>query len=271
MSDDLVLMERKDPGIAILTLNRPDRMNAWTGALGARYFERLDECEADDSVKVIVITGAGRGYCAGADMDNLAAAGRQQGEGTGGVNPVASAEHREVWETTKVSKPTICAINGACAGIGLVQALMCDLRFAAAGVKFTTAFARRGLVAEYGISWALPRLVGTANALDLLMSGRVFLAEEAKAMGMVNDVVPPEQLIDHVLHYAADVAANVSPTSMAVIKRQVYADADRSLEEANQGAIPLMQASLKRPDFVEGVQSYLAKRPPNFGPVRKDA
>ncbi len=270
MSDDLVLMERKDPGIAILTLNRPDRMNAWTGPLSARYFERLDECEADDSVKVIVITGAGRGYCAGADMDNLAAAGKQQGN-AGGDSPVASTESRDVWETTKVSKPTIVAINGACAGIGLVQALMCDLRFAAEGVKFTTAFARRGLVAEYGISWALPRLVGTANALDLLMSGRVFLADEAKAIGMVNDVVPADQLMDHVLHYAADVAANSCPTSMAVMKRQVYADSDRSLQESSDGAIPLMKASLKRPDFVEGVQSYLAKRPPNFGPVLRDA
>ena len=269
--DDLVLMERKDPGIAILTLNRPDRMNAWTGALSARYFERLDECEADDSIKVIVITGAGRGYCAGADMDNLAAAGKAQGAGAGGDSPVASTDTRDVWETTKVSKPTIVAINGACAGIGLVQALMCDLRFDASGVNFTTAFARRGLVAEYGISWVLPRLVGTANALDLLMSGRVFLADEAKAIGMVNDVVPADQLMDHVLHYAADVAANACPTSMAVMKRQVYADADRSLEESSDAAIPLMRASLKRPDFVEGVQSYLAKRPPNFGPVLKDA
>jgi enoyl-CoA hydratase/carnithine racemase len=271
MSDDVVLIERKDPGIAVLTLNRPDRMNAWTGELSAQYFARLDECEADDSVKVIVITGAGRGYCAGADMDNLAAAGKQQGASAGGDSPVASTESRDVWETTKVSKPTIAAINGACAGIGLVQALMCDLRFAASGVKFTTAFARRGLVAEYGISWALPRLVGTANALDLLMSGRVFLAEEAKAIGMINDVVPQEQLMDHVLHYAADVAANACPTSMAVMKRQVYADSDRSLQESSDGAIPLMKASLKRPDFVEGVQSYLAKRPPNFGPVLRDA
>ena len=179
---------------------------------------------------------------------------------------MASTEHRDVWETTKVSKPTIVAINGACAGIGLVQALMCDLRFAAEGVKFTTAFARRGLVAEYGISWALPRLVGTANALDLLMSGRVFLAEEAKAIGMVNDVVPAEQLMDHVLHYAADVAANSCPTSMAVMKRQVYADSNRSLEESSNGAIPLMQASLKRPDFVEGVQSYLAEAPAELRP-----
>ena len=134
MSDDLVLFERKDPGIAILTLNRPDRMNAWTGELSARYFDRLDECEADDSVKVIVITGAGRGYCAGADMDNLAAAGKQPGaRGRAATARWPRPSHRDVWETTKVSKPTIVAINGACAGIGLVQALMCDLRFAASG------------------------------------------------------------------------------------------------------------------------------------------
>lgn len=272
MSDDVVLLDIKDPGIAVLTLNRPERLNAWTGAMSARYFERLDECQANDAVKVIVVTGAGRGYCAGADMDNLAAAGKGGGVGAAsGDSPVASADPRDVWETTKVTKPVIAAINGACAGIGLVQTLMCDLRFAAAGAKFTTAFSRRGLIAEYGISWALPRLVGTANALDLLMSGRVFLAEEAKAMGMVNDVVPGEQLLDHVLKYAADMATNASPTSMAVMKRQVYADVNRSLPEASDAAVGLMKASLKRPDFVEGVQSFLQRRPPAFNPVVKDA
>ena len=260
---DLVLREM-DGGVAVLTLNRPEKLNAWTPQMEQEYFAALEDCAGDDAVRAIVVTGAGRGFCAGADMGGL------QELGANGGARDTSGRRPQTFPTT-IAKPVLAAINGACAGIGLVQALMCDLRFAASGVKFTTAFARRGLVAEYGISWALPRLVGTANALDLLMSGRVFLAEEAKAIGMVNDVVPADQLMDHVLHYAADVAANSCPTSMAVMKRQVYADSDRSLQESSDGAIPLMQASLKRPDFVEGVQSYLAKRPPNFGPVLKDA
>ena len=265
--DDLVLIERKDPGIAILTLNRPDRMNAWTGALSAAYFKRLDECEADDSVKVIVITGAGRGYCAGADMDNLAAAGAAQGQGAGGESPVASAEHRDVWETTKVSKPTICAINGACAGIGLVQALMCDVRFAAADAKLTTAFARRGLVAEHGISWVLPRLVGPARALDLLLSGRVVLGDEAAALGLVNRALPADRVLDEAMAYARDLAVNCAPSSMAAMKRQVYADLEGSLEAALAEANRLMADSLQADDFREGVASFLERRPPEFAPL----
>jgi enoyl-CoA hydratase/carnithine racemase len=151
----------------------------------------------------------------------------------------------------------------------MVQALACDIRFAAAGAKFTTAFGRRGLIAEYGMSWLLPRLVGTANALDLLLSARVVLAEEAHAMGMVNAVLPADQLLDHAVAYAADLAANVSPTSMAVMKEQVYADYAMTLGDAEQKALRLMKESLRRSDFKEGVASFLEKRPPNFSPVTR--
>ncbi|MFM8268112.1 MAG: enoyl-CoA hydratase [Ilumatobacteraceae bacterium] len=262
---DVVLIEHRDPGIALLTFNRPDRLNAWNGNLAARYFTLLDECAADPAVKVIVVTGAGRGYCAGADMDAL--------QGLGGGGPVgadgaaAAAGGRPQHHTAAVPKPVIAAVNGACAGIGMVQALMCDIRFAAAGAKFTTAFARRGLIGEYGMSWILPRLIGTSRALDLMLSGRVVLAEEALALGMVNEVVAPERLLDRTLEYAADLAVNCSPTSMAVMKRQVYADWDRGLVEASDTAEALMKASIMRPDFVEGVASFVEKRPPRFGPV----
>ena len=151
-----------------------------------------------------MVTGAGKGWCAGADMDTLQGIGQGVSQGAGSAD--AAAAGREQWFTTTVPKPVIAAINGACAGIGMVQALMCDLRFAAAGAKFTTAFARRGLIAEYGMSWILPRLIGTARSLDLLMSGRVILAEEAAAMGLVNEVVAPEHLLDRTLEYAADLA-----------------------------------------------------------------
>lgn len=263
MADDTVLSERRDPGIALLTLNRPERLNAWNGELAARYFTLLDEAAADPEVKVIVVTGAGRGWCAGADMDTLQGIGASSG--SGGAD--AAAGGRPQYHTTLIPKPVIAAINGACAGIGMVQALMCDLRFAAAGAKFTTAFARRGLIAEYGMSWILPRLIGTSRAMDLLFSGRVILAEEAAAMGLVNEVVAPELLLDRTLEYAADLAVNSSPTSISVMKQQVYADQLRTIVESTDDAVELMKASLRRNDFKEGVASFLEKRPPRFAPL----
>lgn len=266
MADDngnnTVLYELRDPGIAVLTLNRPERLNAWNGAMADRYFALLDEAAVDPDVKVIVVTGAGKGWCAGADMDTLQAiggGGRQGAEGAAG----GRAQHY----TTTVPKPVIAAINGACAGIGMVQALMCDLRFAAAGAKFTTAFARRGLIAEYGMAWILPRLIGTSRAMDLLFSGRVFLAEEAAQMGLVNEVVPPEHLLERTFEYAADLAVHASPTSISIMKQQVYADQTRGIVAASDDAIELMKASLRRDDFKEGVASFLQKRPPTFAPL----
>jgi len=267
MSDDVVLYEVREPGIALLTLNRPERLNAWNGELATRYFALLDQAAADPAVKVIVVTGAGRGWCAGADMDTL----QGIGNAAGSRGAESAAGGAPQYRTTQIPKPVIAAVNGACAGIGMVQALMCDMRFAAKGAKFTTAFARRGLIAEYGMSWVLPRLVGTARALDLLYSGRVVLAEEALEMGMVNEVVEPEHLLDRTLEYAAELATHSSPTSMAVMKRQVWGDWDRGVVAATDDAIELMKASLRRPDFKEGVASFLQKRVPDFQPVNPDA
>ncbi len=260
---DPVLYERREPGIALITLNRPARLNAWNGELAVRYFELLDQAAADPAVKVIVVTGAGKGFCAGADMETLQGIGN---DSAGGAESAAGG--RPQYYTTTVPKPVIAAVNGACAGIGMVQALMCDIRFAAAGAKFTTAFSRRGLIAEYGMSWILPRLIGTARSMDLLFSGRVFLAEEAAAMGLVNEVVPAEHLLDRTLEYAADLAVNASPTSMSIMKQQVYADQTRGVAAASEDAIELMKASLRRSDFKEGVASFLQKRPPAFAPLQ---
>jgi enoyl-CoA hydratase/carnithine racemase len=261
MGDDVLLRSVED-GVAVLTLNRPDRFNAWTRELERTYFGALDDCVADDDVRVIVVTGAGRGFCAGADMGELEAM------GSGDFDP-GEAEHERRPQTfpLTVPKPIVAAVNGACAGIGLVQALMCDVRFAAAGAKFTTAFARRGLIAEHGIAWLLPRLVGPARALDLLMSGRVALAEEAAEMGLVNRVVAPDALLDETLAYARDLAVNCSPTSMATMKRQVYAALDQPLGEALAEADRLMLESFGRQDFAEGVASFVERRPPRFAPV----
>jgi len=255
---DPVLYEVREPGIALLTLNRPERLNAWNGALADHYFASIDRAVADPAVRVIVVTGAGKGYCAGADMSDL------QGLG-GGLE--AAVGQRILSEMMSVPKPMIGAINGAAAGMGLAQALLCDIRFAATTAKFTTSFGQRGLIAEWGLSWLLPRVVGTARAMDLLLSGRVVLGDEAAAMGLVNAAVEPERLLEHTLAYAAGLATNVSPTSMAVMKRQVYDDWSKDFATAHEDSMRLMVASLGRPDFREGVRSYVQKRPPAFPPV----
>ncbi len=257
-----VVLKKVEDGVALLTLNRPERLNAWTGEMGHAYFDLLEECEASAEVRAIVVTGAGKGFCAGADMAEL------QALGDGNLEEISMVpDERPQTFALSISKPTIAAINGACAGLGLVHALMCDIRFAAAGAKLTTAFSRRGLVAEHGISWVLPRLVGPARALDLLLSGRVVLGEEAAELGLVNRVVEPEKLLDEALAYARELATWSSPASMATMKRQVYADLTRELPEALAEANQLMGESFTKPDFVEGVASFMERREPKFVPL----
>ena len=258
---DAVLYEVKD-NIGLITLNRPERLNAWNGDMASGYFNSLDAAAADPDVRVIVVTGAGRGFCAGADMDVL-----QGIQGAGGTT--GERETRDARYAMSVPKPIIAAINGACAGLGLVHAVACDIRFAAAGAKFTVAFSRRGLIAEHGISWTLPRLIGQSAALDLVISGRVFLAEEAAELGLVNKVVPADELMDYTMAYATDMATNVSPTSMAVMKHQIYSQLAMGLDDAMTASNKVMAESLKRADFKEGVSSFLEKRPPNFAPYTK--
>ncbi len=254
-----VVQMQVDDGVALLTLNRPDRLNAWTAEMEHAYFAMLERCAAEEAVRAIVVTGAGRGFCAGADMKELQAI----GDGTLRASS-ETLERREQTFPLSIPKPIIAAVNGACAGIGLVQALMCDLRFAAEGAKLTTAFARRGLVAEHGISWILPRLLGPARALDLLLSGRVVFAEEAQALGLVNRVLAPDRLLEATLDYAHELVVNCSPASMATMKRQVYADLQRDLPGALAEADRLMLASFAAPDFVEGVTSFVERRDPQF-------
>jgi enoyl-CoA hydratase/carnithine racemase len=256
-------------GIATLTFNRPESGNGWTGELERRYFELLADCDADASVHAVVVTGAGKTWCPGADMNMLAnAAGASAGSGSasngGGV---LSVDRKPGWYPTTVGKLTIGAINGACAGVGLVQALMLDLRFAAKGAKFTFAFARRGLIAEYGSAWLLPQIVGRSTAIDLLTSSRVIIAEEALELGLVDRVVDREHLLDECRAYAHDVAQNCSPTSVSVMKRQINNAVNQSLPEATAEADRLMGLTLGRADFREGVKSFIEKRTPTFGPA----
>jgi enoyl-CoA hydratase/carnithine racemase len=262
---DVVLFDVQD-AVAVLTFNRPDRLNAWTPELQTRYFDLLEECAARADVRAIVLTGAGRGFCAGADMQGLGELAERDGE-----RPAGAPDPRPVTFALGIPKPVIAAINGPCAGIGLVHAVMCDVRFAAAGAKITTAFARRGLVAEHGLSWMLPRLVGPARSLDLLLSARVLLGAEAAELGLVNRAVDDDRVLEEATGYARMLATECSPASMAAMKGQVYADYEHTLAESLDEANRLMAESFSRPDFAEGVQSFVERRSPDFAPLGSEA
>jgi enoyl-CoA hydratase/carnithine racemase len=259
--------------VATITLNRPDKLNAWTATMEREVRCAVDEAERDDSVRVIVLTGAGRGFCAGADMSLLNAvatqglpedvAGRIQSGGTAqeGVRPDFQ---RKFSYFLGVAKPVIAAINGPAVGLGFVIPLYCDLRWAAESARFSTVFAQRGLIAEYGMAWMLPRIVGPSDALDLLFSARTVTASEALDLRLVNQVFPQEGFAAAIHDRAARLASSVSPRSMGVIKRQVYAAMFQTLAESFDLSVVEMVASLRSADFKEGVAHFLEKRPPNF-------
>ena len=259
MADEELALRSLVDGVLTVTLNRPERLNAWTRRMERQYFNVLDEADDDPMVRAIVVTGAGRGFCPGMDTHSLAKAAAS--------SEPSVPDPRPMTHGLSVRKPMIAAINGACAGIGLVQALVCDVRVAASGAKLATAFSRRGLPAEFAASWLLERLVGHGHALDLLLSGRPVPAEEAFAMGLVNWVVHVDEVLPRAQSYAADLAANCSPVAMAAIKAQVTADWCRTEREAFDDAQARAQEAYAHPDFAEGVTSYVERRPPVFRPL----
>jgi enoyl-CoA hydratase/carnithine racemase len=272
-----ILYEVKDR-VALITLNRPDKLNAWTAPMQASVKRAIIDAAKDDNVRVIVVTGAGRGFCAGADMGNLQQIkpgkwnDRELARGDNDVEvpksdlgpDVASHYGGRFGYLMSIRKPIIAAINGPCAGIGLVFTLYCDLRFAASEAKFTTAFAQRGLIAEHGISWLLPRITGTSNALDVLFSARKFTAEEAARINLVNRVIAQENFLKTVTDYARMLADTVSPRSMAVMKAQVWKALYQDLGEAIAIGDAEMQKSFATEDFKEGVAHFVEKRAPHF-------
>jgi enoyl-CoA hydratase/carnithine racemase len=272
---DQIVFEISDR-IATITLNRPDKLNAWTAQMDQDVRSAMAIAEADHRVRVIVLTGAGRGFCAGADMSllqGIAFAGEvpKGAEAALGHHAPAVAKdgvradfQRKYTYFPSLKKPVIAAVNGHAVGLGLILTLYCDLRFASSDAKFGTAFARRGLIAEYGMAWMLLRLVGHANALDILLSARILGAEEAARMGLVNQVFPAETFLDDVRAYALELANSVSPRSMGIIKRQVYDAMFQSLEEATITSEEAMLASLQSDDFREGVAHFIEKRAPHF-------
>lgn len=266
MSYQDILYQVED-GVAVITLNRPDRLNAWTGRMHLDVKAAMRAASDDDAVRVIVLTGAGRGFCAGADMDALRdiGAGERQATPDEPFDPSAPEDFRKTYSYfPSVPKPIIGAINGACAGLGMVVALYTDIRYAADTAVFTTAFSRRGLIAEHGVSWLLPRLVGFAQAADLLFSARRVDAAEAGRIGLVNRVIPADAFRGEVMAYARMLATEVSPRSMRVMKREIWAAQFQGLGEAIEAANGDMLESFVSADFKEGVAHFVEKRAPAF-------
>jgi len=260
--------------VATITLNRPDKLNAWTAIMEGEVRAAMEAAAKDENVRVIVLTGAGRGFCAGADISLLSTVAEkgldearraQAVQAAIGIRAGVRADFRKKYSYfPAVDKPVIAGINGPVVGLGLVIALYCDLRFASDAARLGTAFAQRGLIAEYGLAWMLPRLVGHANALDLLFTARMIDAAEALRIGLVNQIYPQEAFLESVQKYAMNLAANVSPRSLRVIKRQVYDAMFQTLAESFESSEQEMLASLHSEDFKEGVAHFIEKRAPAF-------
>jgi enoyl-CoA hydratase/carnithine racemase len=260
VASSTVLSELDDTGVLTLTLNRPERYNAWNRELEAALHGLLEQAAESDEVRAIVLTGAGSSFCPGLDAADLEVV-------STGARDYEQSGRRPMTLPSLVPKPVVCAINGGCAGLGLITALFCDVRFAACGARITTAFARRGLPAEEAVSWILPRLVGHATALDLLLSSRVISGSDAAELGLVHRAFPRGELLPAAHAYAFELATHCSPVAMAAAKRQVYKDWSRMLPESRSHArallAPMRTSTI---DFEEGVRSYLEKRPPRFPP-----
>jgi enoyl-CoA hydratase/carnithine racemase len=252
--------------VATITLHRPERLNAWTSQMNAEYRSCLQRASDDPGVRVVVVTGSGRGFCAGAESEDLA------GHVERGAYRSWDADHldrpgyglrpefdAELAYHFGVPKPIIASVNGPAAGIGFALACYCDLRFAAAGAKLTTAHGRLGLPCAFGLAWLLPKLIGLPRALDLILSSRTVTAEEADQLGLVT-AVPADQLADRVGAYARMLATEVSPASMAASKRQVYEAFHTSAAEAVRTAEALIDPMMSGPDYREGVAALREKR-----------
>ncbi len=257
--------------VGVITLDRPERNNAWTGRVDAEYRRWLAEADADPEVRVILITGAGERFCVGGDSGALADHAERGGYDTGLRGDEATPGHGfdERFDQPfachfGLSKPVIAAVNGAAAGIGMALACFCDVIFASEGAKFTVAHGKLGLPAEYGLSWMLPRMVGLPRAMDILMTSRVVTAEEAERIGMVLRVVPVDRLVDEALAYAEALAASVASQSLRVTRHQVYLDQHRDVGTSVAESKRLLDELMGTAEYREGVAALIEKRPPNF-------
>jgi enoyl-CoA hydratase/carnithine racemase len=256
-------------GVASITLHRPDKLNAWTRRMEEEVVDAMHVASSNDAVRVILLTGAGRAFCAGADMSLLSDAAATGRHPTGTADfafddsAPADLKKKYAW-LLSVPKPIVAAIQGHCVGLGFVIACYCDIRIASDGARFCSIFGKRGLVAEYGLAWILPRLVGAGNAMELLCSARMFDAAEALRLGFVQRVVPETDFHSDARVYVEAMAASVSPRSLRIMKRQVWDALRSTLGESIDLAYQEMLGSFGTEDFKEGVAHYLEKRPARF-------
>ena len=266
MSYEQIQYEVRDR-IATITLNRPDHLNAWTDVMSEEVWQASHAADADKEVRVIVLTGAGRAFCAGGDIGGFKTDNPRHL-----IDKLPRAydfSRRPDFQSRtayfpSLSKPVIAMLNGATAGIGLIHALFCDLRFASEEAVVTTAFARIGLASEYGMGWILNRVTGHANAFDLLLSGRKVRGSEALRLGLVNNIHPADKLAEATYAYARDLAENVSPRSLRVMKRQLWELPFQTLHEALISDSRQMLEANSCEDFKEGKRAFMEKRPPKF-------
>lgn len=261
-----ILYDVKDR-IATITLNRPEQLNAWTDVIAEEVWQATHAADADENVRVIILTGAGRAFCAGGDITGFKAENPRQLIDK--LPRPYDFSRRPDYQSRatyfpSLTKPVIAMLNGATAGIGLVHALFCDLRFASEDTVITTAFSRIGLASEYGMAWGLAHVVGHGNAFDLLLSARKVKGSEALRLGLVNQVYPQDKLIEATYAYARDLADNVSPRSLKVIKRQLWDIPFQTLQEAVMTDARDMLDSNVCEDFKEGKRAFMEKRKPNF-------
>lgn len=254
--------------VATITLNRPERMNALTKVLEAELRSAIEQAGRDPAIRAIVFTGAGKAFCAGMDMEELEELPPEDIRAEEWMRPF-DMNRRPDYQTRysyfpAAPKPIISAINGAAAGLGLVMALYSDFRIASEKAVFATAFAKRGLIAEHGISWILPRIVGHAHATDLLLTSRKIDANEALSMGLVNRVVPAGELAAQAQGLALTLSSEVSPRSVRVMKRQIWEAPYQSLGDAVTLANAEMVESIRSEDFTEGVAHFVERRPARF-------
>ena len=268
-----------DDAVAVITMNRPETLNALTDRTQAEIRHALDQSERNEDVVGTVLTGAGRGFCSGVDMNALGAmseAGRRLGDSHADLaadpgNP-DNDPNFEIGAAyfLGLRKPLIAAINGACAGLGFSYAVFCDLRFVDRTARFATAFSQRGLIAEHGVSWMLPRLIGPANTLDILWSGRRFDGEEAGRIGLANRVCETGECVTDAVAYLREISQTAAPNSLMMMKKQIYRHLNVELRAAMVESEGWMDESLARGDFKEGVASFVERRAPNFSHVKVD-
>ena len=266
MSDDAEVLLERDGYVATITLNRPERMNTISRPMLTQLAARLTEADADSGVRVIILTGAGRAFCAGLDLQTASGGtgiGSESSGGAAGMGADFNMRNSPPIVLQQIDTPTICALNGGAAGYGMDMALLCDLRVAAESSKLAAAFTKRGIVPESGGTWVLPRMVGWSQAAEIIFTGRTLSAKECLELGLVNKVVPDASLVDEARALAEEIAAN-APLAVRASKRMMRNGLNEDFEDHVERVLLQLAPLFRTKDFREGMASFLEKRPPSF-------